>query len=282
MLYLHSEHFPLTISLECPENLSAIISSTVFSELMTTQPFHSTIKYQVTEIDKKYFLFRNKRLTHRNRTIEKIVYALEWQIVSDLIRQNKSILKFHAASLSVNGNGYLFIGDSGTGKTSLSISLLQNGWNFLSDEFGLLDPESFELLPFPRNLIIKPHHHKYFNSIPDNIQFTLKEHEGNHFPAIYMAPATFGKSDYSVLPKIHKIFLLENQTNSFDIQSISQSDAFNQLLTLLFNPYNFRKNLVKILAKLLRNIPINRLIMQNPLEFNSATQKMFIDQIVKC
>ena len=282
MLYLHSEYFPLTISLECPENLSVLISSTVFSELITTQPFHSAIKYRVTEIDKKYYLFRNKRLTHRNKKIEKIIYALEWQIVSDLIRQNKSILKFHAASLSVNGNGYLFIGDSGTGKTSLSISLLQNGWNFLSDEFGLLDPASLQLLPFPRNLIIKPHHHKYLNSIPANIQFKLKDDEGNHFPAIYMAPAIFGKSDYSILPKIHKIFLLENQTNGFDIQSVSQSDAFNQLLTLLFNSHNFRKTLVIIFTKLLRNISIYRLKMQNPLEFNSATQKMFINQIVKC
>ncbi|MBU4445822.1 MAG: hypothetical protein L6422_03945 [Candidatus Marinimicrobia bacterium] len=94
MFYLHSEYFPLTISPECPEKLSALISSTIFSELITTQPSNSAIKYQVTEIDKKYYLFRNKRLTHRNRTIEKIIYALEWQIVSDLIRQNKRIMKF--------------------------------------------------------------------------------------------------------------------------------------------------------------------------------------------
>jgi hypothetical protein len=57
----------------------------------------------------------------------------------------------HAAGLSIHGKGLLFPGESGYGKTTLTLALLRAGFGFLSDDLMLLDPrgDRVHLLAFP-------------------------------------------------------------------------------------------------------------------------------------
>ncbi|HSH93185.1 MAG TPA: hypothetical protein VK968_03495, partial [Roseimicrobium sp.] len=66
-------------------------------------------------------------------------------------------VQIHAAAVAdPRGNGWIIPGPSGTGKSSLTLSLMLQGWSWLSDELTLLgeeDPES--ILSFPRNFNVK-------------------------------------------------------------------------------------------------------------------------------
>ena len=58
----------------------------------------------------------------------------------------------HAAALTLNGFGLILPGESGQGKTMLSVALTAVGFKYLSDDISCLDLDSGKLEPFPRSL----------------------------------------------------------------------------------------------------------------------------------
>lgn len=63
---------------------------------------------------------------------------------------------FHAAALARGGNGLILAGESGFGKSTLTLGLVQRGWQFLSDEIAAVDARDGRLLPFPKALELRP------------------------------------------------------------------------------------------------------------------------------
>ena len=57
---------------------------------------------------------------------------------------------FHAGALAKEAMTILLLGDSGAGKTTLTVGLTQRGWLPLSDDIALVSPRSFAIAPFPR------------------------------------------------------------------------------------------------------------------------------------
>jgi hypothetical protein len=64
-------------------------------------------------------------------------------------------LHIHASAVAREGRAILIIGDSHVGKSTLALHLLLRGWRFMTDETVLVEPESLELRPFPRNLVVR-------------------------------------------------------------------------------------------------------------------------------
>lgn len=66
-------------------------------------------------------------------------------------------LQLHAgAVVSPDGSGWLIAGESGSGKTSLTLAMILEGWRWLSDELILVERERpGELVGVPRNFNIK-------------------------------------------------------------------------------------------------------------------------------
>jgi hypothetical protein len=56
--------------------------------------------------------------------------------VSRLIRLQRRLIFFHAASIGVSGSGVMLIGPKGAGKTTLSLALAARGHSFLGDEIA--------------------------------------------------------------------------------------------------------------------------------------------------
>jgi len=270
------------ISIESIPSVSSDITSTVFSSLITPGDKIYTPHYRLLSEDNRYILFRNKRLTHRNKKIENILYSLEWQIVNDLIKKNNNLLQFHAAVMSHNNKGYIFVGNSGSGKTSISIYLLKHKWNFLSDEFALLNPLTLKLTPFPRNLIIKPHLYNYLD-IPENHKsIMINRNEGDKYPVYFLSPSFFGPvvTDTPILMK-KIIFLKKSTEEKFQIENIGQTEAFKLLMDNLFNPHNFKQKLPDILISIVRKTSSYKLTFSNPLMFTKTLNDNFVNQIEK-
>jgi len=85
-----------------------------------------------------------------------ILPFLEWGINYRLMECLPSFLQLHAATLVRNDTGLIFAANSGSGKSTLTAALLaRQGWQYLSDEFALIEPEAFNLHPFPKAICIK-------------------------------------------------------------------------------------------------------------------------------
>lgn len=80
---------------------------------------------------------------------------LEWGIHWRVISGRPEHLQIHAASLMRDGKGVVLAGASGFGKSTLAAGLLSRGWDYLSDELGLIDPQTLWVHGFPKALRIK-------------------------------------------------------------------------------------------------------------------------------
>jgi len=270
------------ISIESIPSVSSDITSTVFSSLITPSDKIYIPHYRLLSEDNRYVLFRNKRLTHRNKKIEKILYSLEWQIVNDLIKKNKNLLQFHAAVMSHNNEGYIFVGNSGSGKTSISISLLKHKWYFLSDEFALVNPLTLKLTPFPRNLIIKPHLHNYLDIPEEYKSIMIDKNEEGKYPVYFLSPSFLGPVIIDKLIPLKKIiFLKKTENRKYHIEKIGQTEAFKLLINNLFNPHNFKQKLPDILISIIRKTSPYKLTFSNPLMFTKTLDDNFVNQIEK-
>lgn len=265
------------LSIEIPAEIEDMVRNTVFSAVIKPEKSGSKHDYHIRFRDEKWELYRHQRRTHRNRKVEKILYALEWQVVNDLIRMNPDTLKFHAAALSRNGDGWLFIGGSGYGKTSLSIFLMKHGWNFLSDEFGWIAPGSQGMIPFPRNLIIKPHLMPYV-AVPTNLpSIPLVREDYSKYSACFLSPKLLGNIETEKrVPLKHVFFLNAPRTNAIQIERLAQNQAFIELCNSLFNfrgPVHF---LTDVVIKILRQTPVYQLSLPNPLSLSKSESENLI------
>lgn len=285
MLILSLGKPAITIAIESPPEIEITLQKNIFSQLVRLKSDRTTPSkvYRIEQQAEKYLLFRNSRLTHRNQNPERIIYALEYQIVADFLKAYPKFLKFHAASLVHNRKGYLFSGDSGSGKTSLALLLIRRGWQFFSDEFGIVHPHSRQLFPFPRNLIIKNFHPSFHDiKIPPECIRIDDSDESDSYG--HLIPPNLLGARYSASPKpLKNIFLLESRQleNSFEIKRMGQTVAFNALLKLLFNPRQIRKQLIESLSALIETRPVYRLITSKIGELTVSEQRQLEQAIIK-
>ena len=64
----------------------------------------------------------------------------------------------HAAALIRDRIGYLFLGESGSGKSSAALSLVRQGWHYVSDDALLVRPsaDGIEVLAFRKHFYLDP------------------------------------------------------------------------------------------------------------------------------
>ena len=282
MHYLTLGNPPKTVGLAVPSTLEQKVLTSVFSAILEEDnrgSVKSDIQYTVRFSDNKYNLFRNNRLTHQNKDEHKIIYALEWQIVSDFLKAYKNYLKFHAAALTFRNEGFLFIGHSGTGKTSLSVMLMQLGWHLLSDEFGILDKNTLTIHPFPRNIIIKPHHpieqsrrNKFVDTIYRNNTKKIKIH--------YFPTAEFGAVQLKPVPLKHIYYLKNSISNQFSVEILKKYQALSLLLDHLNNPQLIQKTFLTFISSIFNNIQHSLLCLPDPFSLNEDQQKHLSENIL--
>lgn len=79
------------------------------------------------------------------------VYA--WQMGGKMLMERmRNFFILHAAVTARNGKALAIVAPPGTGKTTLSLSLLADGLHFLSDDFCPIHRETRLVHPFPRSL----------------------------------------------------------------------------------------------------------------------------------
>ncbi|MFH1251480.1 MAG: hypothetical protein V1715_10345 [bacterium] len=269
-----------TVGLDYPSTLHDKIKNSVFSSLLTdsTHSLNPDINYIIKLLDRKYYLYRNKRKTHQNNDSHKIIYALEWQIINDFLHAYKNKIKFHAASLAFHNEGTLFIGNSGTGKTSLSIMLMKHHWQLLSDEFGILDLNILSVYPLPRNIIIKPHH-AIEQSQKDRYVNTIYRTDTKKIEIHYFPPSVFGKTAKKPV-RLSRIYYLKNTDSvDFRIKPLKQYQALPQLLDHLNNPRLIKKSFLKFVTSIFHTIQHFELYLPDPFKMTADQQEKLSRQL---
>jgi len=85
-----------------------------------------------------------------------LLATLEWTIASVAVEVlGEGYLLLHAGAVAWGDHAMLMPGGSGSGKSTLTAALVASGFLLASDEVGVLDPLTLELLPFARGISVK-------------------------------------------------------------------------------------------------------------------------------
>ena len=84
-----------------------------------------------------------------------LVFQLEKAIIVALQECRPDLLFLHAAALERDRAAWLFVGESGAGKSTTAWGLLHHGFSYLSDELAPIDLDTLEVLPYPHALCLK-------------------------------------------------------------------------------------------------------------------------------
>jgi hypothetical protein len=75
--------------------------------------------------------------------------------VNRVLRLQRNVLFFHAASVQIGDAGAMLVGSKGSGKTTTSLTLASRGHGFLGDEIAAICTDTREMLPFRRAASIR-------------------------------------------------------------------------------------------------------------------------------
>lgn len=266
------------INIRCDEELIDFTKNNIFSTLITSSN-SDDCDFEITSDENNFLLKDQEKITTVSETVNELIYNLEWRIVDYLIEQHRNLYQFHGASVAWQNNGYTFIGNPGTGKTSLSILLMKNDFLFFSDEVSLINQKDHCLSPFPRNLIIKQHLLDKITIDNNALPLTIDNDDDKKEKAYFLSPQIFGKPVLESV-QLKKIFFLHHADKiDFQIEKIGQHEAFNQLIPQLFNPQILNSEPEKII-ELINSAECYNLYLSKPLYFSQKQINDLTNQIL--
>ncbi|NOQ14864.1 MAG: HprK-related kinase A [Methyloprofundus sp.] len=80
---------------------------------------------------------------------------IEWGMNWCVSSQINTHLIIHAAVIEKSGYAVVMPAPPGSGKSTLTAALIQEGWRLLSDELTIIDVETAHVVPFPRPVSLK-------------------------------------------------------------------------------------------------------------------------------
>lgn len=80
---------------------------------------------------------------------------MEWGLNWGVAMHAHWLLMLHSGVVERGGRALMLPGQPGSGKSTLSAALGWRGWRFMSDEFCLIRPQTFDVVPFPRLVPLK-------------------------------------------------------------------------------------------------------------------------------
>ena len=231
------------------------------------QMLRKTIFVEVRETSarlgrRRYRVYADNREIGGNLRRDEVYPFVEWAINLRVIATRSEYVQLHAASMANDGNGFIFAGGSGSGKSTLAAGLMARGWNYLCDEFELIDRNTLCLKPFPKPLCIKAGAFPVLKRL--GLPFArrrdyIKSQKGR---VGYINPNDVqGHRAARSAPVRFVIFPMYAEKQPPRLYPISRARALMDLAGCVFNRHVFDDQGLSILSKVIRRAECHRLEM---------------------
>lgn len=170
---------------------------------------------------------------------------------------------FHAAAFSFSGQGVLFPGMTGRGKSTLSAWLAHCGYNYLSDELACVPQGGLHMEAFARPLHLKGmsvSHLEALGSAPmavaaDPLESGLRTVNGRLIPVLKLNRHNLFERpllDLIVFPRFE-------QGAPLRVEALSKADNSVELMENMINARNLAGHGLKEVTRLAKDVPAYRL-----------------------
>ncbi len=208
-------------------------------------------------------------------TGEGIFPLVEWGINLRIMATRSEFVQLHAASMSYQGNGFIFAGDSGCGKSTLAAVLLAHGWQYLCDEFALVSPDLLVLNPFPKALCIKSGSYEVIRNL--RLPFARRRDYVKAFKGRvgYISPHLLGAHRIGHPVSARYVMLPIFQPDALpSLTPIARAEAATELYRCCFNKSALPECGLPTLSRLVQHAECFRLVVGSPSETASLLKTL--------
>ncbi len=185
----------------------------------------------------------------------------EWGLNYAIATRSHSWCLLHSAVVEKGGRALLLPALPGSGKSTLCAALMQRGWRLLSDEFGILDPDTGLLQPMPRPIPLKNHSIEVMqNFAPDGVF-------GPRFPrtrkgdVVHLAPTPESVArQHQTAQPAWVLFPRYRADAATRITPVAPTQAFVRLSNNAFNYQLGGERAFRALATLIRRVSCHDLV----------------------
>ena len=169
-------------------------------------------------------------------------------------------LQLHASCVDFQGNGVLFVGPHGIGKTTLALTAITSGFRALTDDVAIVGNRHTQIYGFPRPFKVCA---DIWNMQPPVVPVDcpyLKVTPETTYVFFYIPSGRY----YTDKTRLKYIIFPIRHSGSTEISEIGETEAMRKILPQGFN-FNLRKELIiQNLLALLRNTVLLEIAYSDP------------------
>jgi hypothetical protein len=179
-----------------------------------------------------------------------------WEIqrsVPDFVRD---FILLHAGAVVRDGGAVLIPAKTSSGKSSLSLGLLEAGWSYLSDDIGALDPVTMRVYPVPKRIKLIPDALASFSGLEERmVDRELPFSQWERF----VRPEDVGAPVAQPTAVRWIVFPSEDFAGPARLEPVSKAGSVEAMAANCFNLYRYGERGVVLLSRIARDADAFRL-----------------------
>jgi hypothetical protein len=192
-----------------------------------------------------------------------LLHAL-WDIHAIVPKATRDFLDLHAGSVSHGGEGLLLPASQDVGKSTLTVALMAEGFDYLSDEIGAIDPITGRVYPFPKRVQLDPEAVDFFPGLAER----LDDRRGltGQLLARFVRPEDVGGRFGQPVATRWIVFLERDRDGSPRLEPVSRAAAVERMAENSSNLYRYGERGVILLSQVAKEAEAFSLSGGNPSE----------------
>ncbi|MDT0627699.1 HprK-related kinase A [Alteromonas sp. W364] len=169
---------------------------------------------------------------HANQAFAMLEWGMNWTVAAHEL--DYAIV--HSAVLAKDNKAILFPAPPGSGKSTLTAHLSQNGWRLLSDEMALIQPKTNRVRPFVRPVCLKNSSIELAKAwFPDATYSSIARHTHKGDVIHMAAPSEASAACDEEAEIVGIVYPNYKADTTLDIYPMNMTESFMQLVSNSFN-----------------------------------------------
>lgn len=204
-----------------------------------------------------YSLFLATSFAFKHPSLIDVLQHGLWAINQAVQKRVRDYLLLHAGAVARDGKVGFLPAAMESGKSSLVLALLQLGFEYLSDEFGAIDPVTGYAYPVPKRLSLGWHSLSLFPGLEDR----LADRDGlnSSVPTRFVRPEDVGSTEASSGGVEWLVFPTPVFDSPARLVPISSAEAVKAMAECSFNLYRYQERGVILLSRIAQGASAYRL-----------------------
>lgn len=194
----------------------------------------------------------------RSQVLTEAVHQAVWMLHAEVPQRVRDSLLLHAGAVARDEQALLLPARSGSGKSSLTLGLLEAGFSYLSDELGAIDPVTERAYPFPKHIKLAPDALEVFPALADHLRdrrevpFRLWER--------FIRPHDIGAQTAGPTEVRWLVFPSSDFDGPPRLQPMSKAESVEVMAANCFNLFRYGERGVVLLSRVARAAQAFRLV----------------------